>query len=55
MLYANHSNIKLAALAFAVFMTVAVEGSMLLRFDAMAQASPAHITLPTVTIYAPQA
>lgn len=51
MLHHYHSQFKLAALAFAVLMTVAVNGSLLLRFDAMAQSSPAQITLPTITVY----
>ena len=51
-----HSQIKLVALAFAAVMTLAVNGSMLLHFDDLAQASPANtVTLPTVTVYGRQA
>jgi hypothetical protein len=55
MLYANNSKFKLAAVAFSVLMTLAINGSMLLRFDAMAQTGVAQITLPTVTVYGRQA
>lgn len=55
MLYANNSKFKLAAVSFSVLMTMAVNGSMLLRFDAMAQTAAAQITLPTVTVYGRQA
>lgn len=51
MLHNYHTQFKLAALAFSVLMTIAVNGSLLLRFDAMAQSSPAQITLPTITVY----
>lgn len=51
MLYAHHSKFQLVALAFALLMTLAVNGSLLMRFDALAQATPAQITLPTITIY----
>ncbi len=52
MLHNYHTQIKLAALAFSVLMTLAVNGSLLMRFDSMAQeASAAVITLPTVTVY----
>lgn len=51
-----HTQIKLVALAFAAVMTLAVNGSMLLHFDDLAQASPANtVTLPTVTVYGRQA
>ena len=55
MLHNYHTQIKLAALAFSVVMSLAVNGSLLMRFDAMAQASTAQITLPTVTVHARQA
>lgn len=51
MLHNYHTQFKLAALAFAVLMTMAVNGSLLMRFDAMAQSSPTHIVLPTITVY----
>jgi hypothetical protein len=51
MLHNYHTQFKLAAFAFAVLMTLAVNGSVLLRFDAMAQGSVMQITLPTVTVY----
>ncbi|MES2951998.1 MAG: hypothetical protein V4858_26025 [Pseudomonadota bacterium] len=51
-----HTQIKLAAIAFSVFMTLAVNGSMLMNFDSMAQdPTAAQITLPTVTVYGRQA
>lgn len=49
-LHNYHTQFKLAALAFAVMMTLAVNGSLLLLFDAMAQGSMLQITLPTVTV-----
>ncbi len=56
MLHNYHTQIKLVALAFSVLMTLAVNGSMLLNFDSMAQdPSAAQITLPTVTVYGRQA
>ncbi len=56
MLHNYHTQIKLVALAFAAVMTLAVNGSLLLHFDEMAQASPTtEITLPTVTVYGRQA
>ncbi len=55
MLHNYRTQIKLVALTFSVFMTLAVNGSMLMRFDSMAQdASVAQITLPTVTVYGRQ-
>jgi len=52
MLHNYHTQIKLAAVAFAALMTLAVNGSLLMRFDSMAQAgAAAQITLPTVTVY----
>jgi hypothetical protein len=55
MLHANQSKLKLTALAFSVLMTLAVNGSLLMGFDAIAQTSQAQVTLPTITIYARQA
>lgn len=55
MLHNYHTQFKLVALAFAAVMTLAVNGSMLMHFDDLAQASPTAITLPTVTVYGRQA
>ncbi len=57
MLHNYHTQFKLVALAFAAVMTLAVNGSLLMHFDDMAQASasPTAITLPTVTVYGRQA
>lgn len=54
MLHNYHTQFKIAALAFAVLMTLAVNGSLLLRFDALAQNAATQITLPTVTVYGRQ-
>jgi hypothetical protein len=55
MLHNYHSQIKLVAIAFAAVMTLAVNGSLLMHFDDLAQASPPPaITLPTVTVYGRQ-
>lgn len=53
MLHNYHSQIKLVAFAFAAVMTLAVNGSLLMHFDDLAQTSvsPTSITLPTVTVY----
>lgn len=52
MLHNYHTQFKLVALAFAAVMTLAVNASVLMHFDELAQASPVHsITLPTVTVY----
>mgnify|MGYP000063523710 CR=1 FL=1 len=52
MLHNYHTQIKLVAFAFAAVMTVAVNGSLLMHFDELAQAAPVTtITLPTVTVY----
>ncbi len=58
MLHNYHTQFKLVALAFAAVMTLAVNGSLLMHFDDLAQASVSPtptITLPTVTIYGRQA
>jgi hypothetical protein len=55
MLHTNQSKLKLTALAFSVLMTLAVNGSLLMGFDAIAQTSQAQVTLPTITINARQA
>ncbi|MES2583222.1 MAG: hypothetical protein V4627_10945 [Pseudomonadota bacterium] len=57
MLHNYHTQFKLVALTFAAVMTLAVNGSLLMHFDDMAQASasPTAITLPTVTVYGRQA
>jgi hypothetical protein len=53
MLHNYHTQFKLVALAFAAVMTLAVNGSLLMHFDELAQAGPtaATITLPTVVVY----
>lgn len=51
MLHNYHTQFKLAALAASVLITLAVNGSMLMHFDTLAQGSVAQITLPTVTVY----
>lgn len=53
MLHNAHTHFKLVALAFAAVMTLAVNGSLLVHFDDLAQAStlPTTISLPTVTVY----
>ena len=58
MLHNYHTQIKLVALAFAAVMTLAVNGSLLMHFDDLAQTSASPtitITLPTVTVYGRQA
>ena len=50
MLHNYHTQFKLVALAFAIVMTLAIDGAMLMRLDAMARESASQITLPTVTV-----
>ncbi len=62
---ANHTTVRLAGLSFALLMTLAVDGSMLWRLDAIAKegaqaqalstANRPQVTLPTVVVRAPQA
>ncbi len=54
MLHNYHTQFKLVAFAFAVVMSLAVNGSLLMRFDAMAQAAMDQVVLPTVTVHAHQ-
>lgn len=51
MLHNYHTQFKLAALAFAIIMTLIINGAMLMRLDAMARESAMQITLPTVTVF----
>jgi hypothetical protein len=55
MLHNHHSQFKLAALAFSVFMSLAVNGSLLMHFDNLVQGPIAQITLPSVTVIGRQA
>ncbi len=55
MLHNYHTQFKLVAIAFSVVMSLAVNGSLLMQFDAMAQAAMEQVTLPTVTVHAHQA
>ena len=55
MLHNYHTQFKLAALAFSVLMTLAVNGYLLMHFDSLAQGATAQITLPTVTVIGRQA
>lgn len=50
MLYANNTGFKLATLSFAVLMTLAVDGTLLWRFDAVSQANALSATLTRVTL-----
>jgi len=54
MLHNYHTQFKLVALAFAIVMTLAIDGAMLMRLDAMARESASQITLPTVTVFGMQ-
>jgi hypothetical protein len=51
MLHDYHTHFKPVALAFAIIMTLVINGSMLMRLDAMARESAMQITLPTVTVF----